>query len=99
MEAARSIREDYLHQNAFDDVDTYTSPEKQLRMLSLILSYYDKGRQALDNGANLSEVLNVPVRESIGRSKYIPEAELARFTQIENELNGQMAALGGKGEL
>ncbi|MDD3336932.1 MAG: V-type ATP synthase subunit A [Eubacteriales bacterium] len=99
MEVARSIREDYLHQNAFDEVDTYTSPEKQYKMLSLILSYNDKGRQALDNGANLSEVINLPVRESIGRSKYIPETEMARFTDIENELNGQMAALGGKGEL
>lgn len=99
MEVARSIREDYLHQNAFDEVDTYTSPQKQYKMLNLILQYYQKGRQALDGGANLTEVLNLPVRESIGRSKYIPEKELERFNGIENELNGQMAAIGGKGDM
>ncbi|MEG0901464.1 MAG: V-type ATP synthase subunit A, partial [Clostridia bacterium] len=99
MEVARSIREDYLHQNAFDEVDTYTSLEKQYMMLRLILQFNDKGRQALDAGANLSDVLNLPVRESIGRSKYIPEGEKQRFAQIENELNGQMAAIGEKGAL
>ena len=99
MEVARSIREDYLHQNAFDEVDTYTSLDKQYMMLRLILLFHEKGRQALDAGANLSEVLNLPVRESIGRSKYIPESERRRFTDIENELNGQMAALGEKGGL
>ncbi len=99
MEVARSIREDYLHQNAFDEVDTYTSLDKQYLMLRLILMYYDKGKQALDAGANLSNVINLPVRDSIGRSKYIPENERERFTQIENELSGQMAALGEKGAL
>ncbi len=99
MEVARSIREDYLHQNAFDEVDTYTSLDKQYMMLRLILLFHEKGRQALDAGANLSEVLNLPVRESIGRSKYIPESQRRRFTDIENELNGQMAALGEKGGL
>ena len=99
MEVARSIREDYLHQNAFDDVDTYTSLDKQFMMLRLILQFHEKGRQALDAGANLSEVLGLPVRESIGRSKYIPESEKERFANIENELSGQMAALGEKGGL
>ena len=99
MEVARSIREDYLHQNAFDDVDTYTSLAKQCRMLNLILMYNTKGQQALAEGANLSDVLNLPVREAIGRAKYIPEAELDRFTGIENELNSQMAALADKGGL
>ena len=97
MEVARSIREDYLHQNAFDDVDTYTSLDKQYLMLRLILLYQEKGRQALDQGANLSDVLNLPVREAIGRSKYIPEDQKERFAQIENDLNGQTAALGEKG--
>ncbi len=73
MEVARSIREDYLHQNAFDEVDTYTSLDKQFMMLRLILQYYEKGQQALDGGANLSDVLGLPVRDRIGRSKYIPE--------------------------
>ncbi len=99
MEVARSLREDYLHQNAFDEVDTYTSLEKQFMMLRLILQYYEKGRQALDAGANLSDVLALPVRERIGRSKYIPEEEKSQFNDIENELAGQIAAISEKGEL
>ncbi len=99
MEVARSIREDYLHQNAFDDVDTFTSLDKQYLMLRLILDYYRLGRQALDAGANLSDVIELPVRERIGRSKYIPEDQKDQFTQIENELAGQIAAISEKGEL
>ncbi len=99
MEVARSIREDFLHQNAYDDVDTFTSLDKQFLMMRLILDYYEKGRQALDAGANLSDVLNLPVRERIGRSKYIPENQKSQFTEIENELAGQAAAIAEKGEL
>ena len=99
MEVARSIREDYLHQNAFDDVDTYTSLDKQYMMLRLILMYDEKGRQALDAGANLSDVLELPIRDAIGRSKYIPESEKARFTTIENELTSQMAAISEQGDI
>ena len=99
MEVARSLREDYLHQNAFDDVDTYTSTKKQYLMLGLILEYQAKGKQALDAGANLTDVISLPVREKIGRAKYIPEDKLEEFTQIENELSGQIAAIAEKGEL
>ncbi len=99
MEVARSIREDYLHQNAFDEVDTYTSTKKQFLMLSLILEYNVKGKQALDAGANLSDVIDLPVREKIGKAKYVPEDKLSQFTAIENELNGQIAAIAQKGEL
>ena len=100
LEVARSIREDYLHQNAFDEVDTYTSLEKQFAMLRLILEYQEKGNQALDAGANLSDVIALPVREQIGRAKYIPESEMKRFEQIESDLSSQCAALmdeGGEG--
>ena len=99
MEVARSIREDYLHQNAFDEVDTYTSLDKQFLMMRLILEYYQKGKHALDAGANLSDVLNLPVRERIGRSKYIPEDQKKQFAEIESELSAQMATLSEKGEL
>ena len=95
LEVARSIREDYLHQNAFDEVDTYTSLAKQFAMLRLILEY-----QELDAGANLSDVIALPVREQIGRAKYIPESEMKRFEQIESDLSSQCAALmdeGGEG--
>ncbi len=97
MEVARSIREDYLHQNAFDDVDTYTSPDKQFRMLHLILSFGEKGKAALDAGATLNAVLDIPVREQIGKAKFIPETEIARFNKIESDLNSQTAALIDQG--
>ncbi len=99
MEVARSIREDYLHQNAYDEVDTYTSLEKQFYMLRLILTFQEKGQAALDNGANLSQVLNLPIRDRIGRAKYIPEAEIKQFDDIEAELSSQMAALMDQGGL
>ncbi|NLC31687.1 MAG: V-type ATP synthase subunit A [Clostridiales bacterium] len=97
MEVARSIREDYLHQNAFDDVDTYTSLQKQLLMLRLILDYGDKGQMALDAGVNLSDVINMPVRERIGRAKYVPEDSLENFDKIETELADQADALINRG--
>ena len=97
LEVARSIREDYLHQNAFDEVDTYTSLDKQSRMMRLILTFYEKGQQALDAGANLSDVIGLPVREQIGRAKYIPEEKIKDFERIESELNSQTAALMDQG--
>ena len=94
MEVARSIREDYLHQNAFDEVDTYTSLQKQFRMMKLILDYADQGHAALDAGALLSDVLGLPVREQIARAKFIPEDDMAaRFDQMEDELSRQISAL------
>ena len=93
LEVARMIREDYLHQNAFDDVDTYTSLEKQYRMLRLILQYLERGSAALDAGAELSKVAGLPVRERIGRAKYIPEENIKDFDKIESELSDQMSAL------
>ncbi len=99
MEVARSIREDYLQQYAFDDVDTYTSLNKQYRMLRLVLLFGDKGRQALDAGANLSQVINLPVRDRIARMKFVPEEEIQTFDAIEAELNAQVAALIDEGGL
>ena len=98
LEAARSIREDFLHQNAFDEVDTYTSLTKQFDMLRLILTFQEKGQQALDAGANLSDVLALPVRDKIGRAKYIPEESVkAEFEKIESDLSSQTAALIDQG--
>ncbi|MDO4547120.1 MAG: V-type ATP synthase subunit A [Clostridia bacterium] len=98
LESARMLREDYLHQNAFDDVDTYSSLDKQYRMLSLILDYQHKGQQALERGAEFNKITALPVRERIGRAKYIPEDELVQFDAIESELNDQMSHLT-EGEL
>lgn len=99
LEAARSIREDYLHQNAYDDIDTYTSLNKQYLMLQLILSFLDRGQKALEEGVSLSSIITLPVREQIGRAKYIPEGEIMRFDDIADELSSQMAALVDEGGL
>ena len=98
MEIARSIREDYLHQNAFDDVDTYTSPEKQFQMLNLILLFDQHARAALQNGADIEALLSLPVREEIGRAKYIPEDQVAEgFAAIRANIVEQTSALGVEG--
>lgn len=72
LEAARSIREDFLHQNAFHDIDTYTPLDKQLMLMELILAFYDKASDALTKGANVDKLVAMNVRESIGRFKYVP---------------------------
>ena len=73
LETARSIREDFLHQNAFHEIDTYTSMKKQLLMMKLILSYYDKSAEALKSGADINGLSTLPARERIGRFKVQPE--------------------------
>ncbi len=97
LEAAKSVREDYLHQNAFHDVDTYASLKKQYRMLKLIVEFYRQGVRALQADAELSEVINLPVRERISRAKYIPESDIDTFDDIEAELRDQIGALVSKG--
>ncbi len=87
MEAARSIREDFLHQLAFHEVDTYTSANKQLLMMRLVCMFYEKALDALKSGADINKIVKLPVRESIGRFKYIPEEEISEaFSEIEKEL-------------
>ena len=93
MEAARSIREDFLHQLAFHNVDTYTSSLKQLLMMRLVCGFYNKSSQALEKGADIGDITLMPVRESIGRFKYVPEAEVTEaFDRIMNELTAQLNA-------
>ena len=70
MEAARSIREDFLHQDSFNEVDTYTELDKQFLMMQLILAYYDEALAALEKGASIETLVNLDVRERIGRFKY-----------------------------
>ena len=76
METARSIREDFLHQLAFHEVDTYTSLKKQLLMMKLILAYYDISAEAIKQNADIEVLSNLPVRESIGRFKYVEENKI-----------------------
>ncbi len=98
METAKSIREDYLHQNAFHEVDTYTSLDKQYKMMKLILGFYHESLDALDKGVELDDLLRLPVREQIGRSKYIEEANLYRFDEIQRNIKKEINALVSKGE-
>ena len=88
MEAARSIREDYLNQNAFMDTDTYTTLEKQHLMMKLILAYYDKGREALAQGATINSLVSLPCREEIGRYKYTENEKIqSEYDRIMKNLD------------
>ena len=99
MEAARSIREDFLHQNSFHEVDTYTSLKKQYMMMKLVNAFYDRAVDALSQGASLQKLISMPVREQIGRFKYVKEDALDQeFAKVEEELSAQIANTFGKGE-
>lgn len=92
MEAARSIREDYLHQNSFHEVDTYTSLKKQEMMMELVIGFYEQSNEALNNGADVEKLIKMPVREAIGRFKYTHENDLdEEFDRINDQLSTQIA--------
>ncbi len=91
LETSRSIREDFLHQLAFHEIDTYTSLNKQLHMIKLILAFYDIAAEALRLGGDIEKISSLPVRESIGRFKYIKEENVsAEFDRVMSELVAQM---------
>ena len=93
MEAARSIREDFLHQNSFHKVDTYTSLKKQHMMMVLVNEFFDRATDALKDGASLQKLISMPVREQIGRFKYVTEDKLdEEFKQVDETLSAQIAA-------
>ena len=97
MEAARSIREDFLHQNSFHEVDTYTSLDKQYMMMDIVLAYYDQSVEALEKGAKLQNLINLPVREQIGRFKYVTEDEIQKeYEKVTEELHIEIANALGK---
>lgn len=97
MEAARSIREDFLHQNSFHEVDTYTSLKKQHLMMKLVMAFYDFGVKALADGANIEEIISMPVRESIGRFKYVHEDEIDKaYDKIMEEFAEEGKKIDGK---
>ena len=98
LETAKMIREDYLHQNAFHETDTYTSLNKQYRMLKLIKKFYDLGNVAIANYADIDEVTSCEAKEKIGRAKYIEESSMEKFDEIDAELEKELKALAAKGE-
>ncbi len=97
LEATKSLREDYLQQNAFHEVDTVCSLEKQNKMLKLILQFYDEGLRALEAGVYLKDIENMEVRNKIARTKYIPEANISEIDAIGVELKTSIDELISKG--
>ena len=97
LEVAKSIREDYLQQNAFQDVDSFTSLEKQDKMLDLVLKFYRESLRALDNKVYLSELLDLPVREKIARAKYTEEAHIDKLDLISDEITDVINELINRG--
>ena len=99
LEAARSIREDYLHQDAFHEVDTYTDLHKQYQMMELVLHYYDLSLEALGKGVSIDSLVKLPVRESIGRFKYVIKEKLdAEYEDILQKLQKEIDELVKKRE-
>ena len=97
MEAARSIREDFLHQNSFHDVDTYTPLRKQYLMMKLVLAFYEKSMDALNRGASMNALLAMAVREKIGRYKYTVTDQIeSEYETIMSELDAEVADTFGK---
>ena len=97
MEAARSIREDFLHQNSFHEIDTYTPLRKQYLMMKLVLAFYEKSVGALNKGADMNALIAMPVREKIGRYKYTTDVDIeSEYKNVEEELDKEVAAAFGK---
>ncbi len=96
LDVARMIREDYLQQSAYDEVDTYTSIQKQVRMLGAILAFGDREQDAISKGATVAQLQKLPVRTKLSRMKWIPEAEAAtQFDALALEMAQAVASVGG----
>ncbi len=97
METAKIIREDYLHQNAFDDVDTYTSMHKQFLMLKLIYEFHRLAMEAIESYADLKDILNCKSKEKIGRAKYVPEENIEEIEGIFQLMHSELKAIAQGG--
>ena len=93
LETARSIREDFLHQNAFHEIDTFTTMAKQYEMLKTILHFHKQALAAIDAGAETADLFKLAVREQIARAKYIPQDEIAKVSQIRETIDKQIRQL------
>ncbi len=98
METAKMIREDYLHQNAFHETDTYTSLLKQHKMLKLIYEFYKLGNVAIENYAELDDVLSISAKEKIGRAKYVPESEIDSLDSLLREMTAELKKIAETGD-
>ena len=99
MEAARSIREDFLHQNSFHEIDTYTPLRKQYLMMKLVMAFYEQCTEALKQGSSIDDLLKMAVRERIGRYKYTPNENIEKeYEAVTAELAAEIAETVGKGD-
>lgn len=89
LEGARSIREDFLHQNAFHEIDTYASLKKQYKMLSVCMFNYNKAREALSRGIAFDDIVKMDVRERIARMKYLEESGMNKIDSIKEEVTSE----------
>jgi V/A-type H+-transporting ATPase subunit A len=99
METSKSIREDFLHQNSFHEIDTYASMDKQVKMLRNILAFHKHGMQALSRGAPLRDLISAPIREEIARMRYVEESGLSALDALETRIGeelGRLTAAGGE---
>ncbi len=99
MEAAKSIREDFLHQNAFHEVDTYASMEKQYNMLKVVLHFYHASKKALEDGVDIKDIINMKVRETIARARYRKEEEKDTILDIIKEIDDEIESLKKKSSI
>lgn len=97
METAKIVREDYLHQNAFHEIDTFTSMQKQFLMLKLIYEFHSLALAAIENYADLNEILACSCKEQIGRAKYISEEEISKFDDVFKTMHAELKALAEGG--
>lgn len=96
LETAKSIREDFLHQVAFDDADAFTSLKKQYRMISLIMRLHEECRKAIEDGVDVKTLLDLPLREEIAKCKYVDEEEVdKKFDELERRASGEAASAKG----
>jgi V/A-type H+-transporting ATPase subunit A len=93
LEAAKSVREDFLYQSAFDPVDTYASAKKQYLMLKLVLTFYREGKAALERGVNIEQVVSLSLREEISRARFMEEAKIGELENLERKVKDEMNAL------
>jgi len=99
LEAARSIREDFLHQDAFHEVDTYTELDKQYLMMELVLNFFDISSEALRQNVSINDLVKLPIREKIGRFKYVPKDKMEQeYEEIIQNLHRQIEELLQKEE-
>lgn len=90
---AKMIREDFLHQNAYHDIDTYSAIDKQYKMIKTIIYFYNQAQYYLKMGADITKLENVAVMEKIARMKYIPSDKIDQIDMIEKEIDNEFSSL------